>query len=85
MHKFIKYVFSDQSVCVICNENDERPTSKLGEKGCQGLIAASSLKGIIYMHYNFRIKKNKIIIYCLDLFHNVYNNKKNVKFCIPLL
>jgi hypothetical protein len=50
LHKFVKYVFSDQSVCVICNESDERPTSKLGEKGCQGLIAASSLKGIMYIN-----------------------------------
>ena len=34
-----------RKVCVICLEGDDRPTSKLGSKGCKGLIAASEKKG----------------------------------------
>ncbi|KAH3893813.1 hypothetical protein DPMN_017965 [Dreissena polymorpha] len=30
-----------EKVCVICKEQDDRPVSKLGEKGCQGLSLAA--------------------------------------------
>ena len=39
--------FSEDSVCVLCKENDDRLLAKLTQKGCNTLIARSKTKGII--------------------------------------
>jgi hypothetical protein len=37
--------FSEESICVLCKQNDGRRLAKLTQKGCDTLIAQSKTKG----------------------------------------
>ncbi|XP_053388038.1 uncharacterized protein LOC123543383 [Mercenaria mercenaria] len=56
---------SDENTCVLCGVRDDNPTSVLGDRGCQSIIAASKNKGrTLVVSPGQQVHKDCRRIYC---------------------